>query len=464
VQERDVRRAAGRVSDRRMNSILRALAARWPIIAVTTLACLLGGLWVATTSAPRYQGSARVVLDYIRPDPVTGAVVPSKMLDAYLVSQIRMLRDQQVAAPAAEILGWMDSPDVLAAYAARPAGDSRDLAAWVSGILIPRIGARMIEDSNILEISYNGESEEISRAAADALRTAYIQSSIQAKQEASRGGAERIQANIDRLKVELAELETVKAGVEAETGVVLGPTGSDDASRQVALMAGRPRAPVVLDDTDVATPAGLQLAQLDAAIAKASQVLGPNNPDLSGMMVKREVLRAQVAGKRSVAQAASAAVVASDQASAALFESLKSRVLETREPALRLRLLQDEIDGRQDEFRSLTETLVLLRSLQTQSISSITPTGEAYSEPKPVFPNNALILGGSGAIGLAIGGIMACLLELTDRRVRTRRHLEAAASAVVLIEVPNLRPSGRKRGSERRRGTLHAPDPGLMPA
>jgi succinoglycan biosynthesis transport protein ExoP len=432
-----------------MNSVLRALAARWPIIAVTTLACLLGGLWVTTTSAPRYQGNARVVLDYIRPDPVTGAVISSKMLDAYLMSQLRMLRDQQVAAPAAEILGWMDAPDVLAAYAARPASDTRDFAGWVSAILIPRIGARMVEGSNIMEISYNGESEELSRVAADALRTAYIQSNIRATQDASRASAETIQASIERVRKELAELEAQQNRIENETGVALGARGTDAASNSLRLMAKRPEAPVILRES-APTSTGAQLLQIEGAINRATQILGPNNPELLRLMRQREALRVQLAGEGATLQSKSAAIVAASRASAAQFEQLKSQALSAREPAVRLRLLQDQINNRLEEFRQLTETLVMLRGLQTNSLSSISPVGEAYAEPKPVYPNPPLILGGSGVLGLALGAILACLSELMGRRIRTPRHLEMASGVAILAEVPKFKRPAR-RGVHRAR-------------
>ena len=97
-----------------MASILYALWGRRLVILTTFLACLLGGVIVIVISAPRYQATARVVLDYIRPDRDTGVVVPSKMLDVYINSQIRLIRDQEVAGPAVEALGWLDDPDVQA--------------------------------------------------------------------------------------------------------------------------------------------------------------------------------------------------------------------------------------------------------------------------------------------------------------------------------------------------------------
>jgi uncharacterized protein involved in exopolysaccharide biosynthesis len=389
-----------------------------------------------------------VVLDYIQPDPITGEVVAWKALDEYLSSQIRLLRDPQVAVPAAEILGWLDDPDVLAAYSARPSSDTRDLGAWVSAILIPRIGVRLVDESNILEITYNGESAELSRLAADAIRTAYVQSNIRARQDAARQSAEKVQVNIDRVRIELAELGSLQASIERETGVVLTRAGMDEASNSLRLMTKRPEAPIMPRER-AATPTVARLARLEAEIAQASGSLGSNNPVLTNMLRAREVLRAQVTAEGSSAESRESAVGARSLYSAALYESLKARVLETREPAMRLRLLQDEIYARQEEFRLLTETMVALRGVQTTTLTSISPSGEAYSKPRPVFPNLALIFGGTGAIGLALGSVLACLAELLGRRVRTRRHLEAASGVAVLIEIPSLRPRSRERAKAR---------------
>lgn len=442
-----------------MNSILRALSARWQIIAVTTTACLLGGFWVVMSSAPRYMGHARVVIDYIRPDPLTGAIIPSETLDAYLAGQIRMLRDAQVVGPTAEALGWLNDPAVLTAYADRPASDTRDLIAWVADIMNPRIRIRMVEDSNIMEISYIGESPEISRAAADALRATYIQSNVQVRQEASRQSAEKVQASIERVRVELAELEALQARVEAETGVVLGSKGIDEASDQLRLKAKRPDAPVVLRGSNGTATAG-RLAQLEAVIDREMASLGPNNPALTSMLRERDMLRSQAAAEESSVEGRAAAIIASSRASAALFESLKARVLSTREPALRLRLLQDQIDNRQNEFRQLTEALVELRSFQSTTISSISPIGEAFSDPEPVFPNKKLIFGGVAGLGLVIGSILACLSELMGRRVRTRRHLESASGAVVLVELQDARRAlGVRSVQPRRLPEVSTPNP-----
>ncbi len=411
--------------------------ARWPMILITTIASLIGGLWVITTSQPRYRADARVILDYVRPDPETGTAISSRSLEAYLTSQFRMIRDQNVAARAAEIMGWMDSPDVLAAYANRPAADTRELAAWISGLLIPRTGARMLEDSNILVISYFGETPELSLAAAEALRTAYIESNTNLRRDTSRAAADRIQVVLDGVQKDLAELEALQATVESETGVVVDEKGEDQASERLQRMNRQPDARAAIQE-GVPKSSGGALAQIEASIQSASQTMGPNNPALIRMMRQRDLLKAQMATEGSTAEELAAANAVASRASAAAYEALKAEVLATREPAMRLRLIQDRINSKRDEFKRMTESLMELRSQQTLGTTSITPIGEVVAEPIPVFPNRILIFAGTGGLGLIFGSILACLSELLGRRVRTRNHLELASGVAMLVELPRV--------------------------
>jgi succinoglycan biosynthesis transport protein ExoP len=421
-----------------MNSILRALAARWPLILVTTLASLLGGVWVTVTSAPRYQGSARVVLDYIRPDPTTGEVVSSKMLDAYLTSQIRMLKDQQVAVPAAEILGWMDSPDVLAAYANRPASDTRDLGTWVSGILIPRIGARMVEGSNILEISYYGESEELSRVAADAIRTAYIQSDVEIRQSAARENAAKLEVRLAQIRTQLDALRASQRKASQESGVMLDLAGRDQDSAQLAALLDGDARPIIKSIDVPPSLAARELAQVRGTLNASEQSLGPNHPSIREFRQREQALTQRVALEATSMQSQRQLIDAASAASQAQIDSLIARILAQREPALRLKLLQDQINAREEEARSLAEAVIASRAVQSTRSTAISPIGEAYAEPRPVFPNPLLILGGSASLGLVLGGMMACLVELAWRRVRNARHVESATGSVLLAVLPAM--------------------------
>lgn len=60
--------------------------ARRVLILGATVGCLVGALIVCAILPPRWQSTARVMLDDLKPDPVTGQTIT--MLGPYVATQI----------------------------------------------------------------------------------------------------------------------------------------------------------------------------------------------------------------------------------------------------------------------------------------------------------------------------------------------------------------------------------------
>lgn len=432
-----------------MKAILRVLLGRWPIVAVSLVASLLGGLLVMTTSPPRYQGKARVVLDYVRPDPVTGAVLPSKMLEAYLSSQISLIRDFQVTGPAVEAMGFLEDPNVQAAYYANPPADGRDMHNWIASQVAAASAARMVGDSNIMEILYVGSSPELAEAMVDALRASYVESQAVTTRRQAQEQMEALSARIAVAKASLAQLEDLQNRYEDETGLTIADTGRDEETAKLADLVVKPRAPVLVEPGSEPPAAGA-LRQVDAEIAAASANLGVNHPDLIALRQKRIVLKAQLDAQ--LADRGSAAQIAdqNERLMATLVQQQTARVLAAREPTLRLRLMQDEINRLREQIYQMTGYLMQSRTLMGADTSTTTTIGPATASRTPVFPNRPLILGGSAALGLGVGVLLAIFVELLARRIRAATDLESVAGVPVLGRLPDYarrtrRPTGRNR-------------------
>ncbi|HEY0647311.1 hypothetical protein [Phenylobacterium sp.] len=424
---------------------------RWLVVAISVAACLIGGLVVIATSPPRYKGTARVVLDYIRPDPTTGAVLPSKMLDAYITSQINLIRDFQVTGPAVEAMGFVDNPDIQAAYYANPPADGRDLHSWIAAQVGAAAGGSMVEDSNILEIAYIASSPELAEAVVDALRAAYIESGAAQTRRAAEEQGQRLATRIEAAKATLAQLEDMQNRYEDETGLTISERGRDEEAAKLEDMLRVDRMPVVVKPSGPGV-AGILLRQLDGEIAEASTTLGVNHPRLIGLRQRRIALQAQVEANASRASSSAQVVAQNERIAAAMVEQQMSKVLAAREPTLRLRLMQDEINRLRQDINKMTESLVASRTLSGADISTTKPIGPPVAEKTPVFPNKLLILGGSAGLGLLAGCLLAILIELMGRRIRAARDLEAATGAPVLVGLPDYRRALRKR----RRGPVPA--------
>ena len=77
---------------------LRIIWAYRVIVLAFLGACLLGSVVFVQVAKPRYEAASRVMLDIVKPDPVTGQVISSPFVRAYTKTQIELVQDYQVAA------------------------------------------------------------------------------------------------------------------------------------------------------------------------------------------------------------------------------------------------------------------------------------------------------------------------------------------------------------------------------
>jgi hypothetical protein len=123
------------------------------------------------------------------------------------------------------------------------------------------------------------------------------------------------------------------------------------------------------------------------------------------------------------------------QAAAGLLEAQKAKVLAQRDKVERLRLLQDDVNMRREEYNKAAARAAELRQESEVADASVTPLGPAVTPQEPVFPK-PLIMIPVGVLGGAMAGLgLALLLELFGRRIRGSEDLGHAAGASVLAVV-----------------------------
>lgn len=435
----------------------RILRARWLIIAIVTLGALAGGAIVVVTADRQYDATARVMLNIYKPDPITGFRLGRREIDPYLESQLNFIRDIQVVAPAVEAVGWLDDPDILAMYNSRPAGDQRPLLIWLAQSVAAALDTSLVEGSNIVEIRYRGSSPELAALVAGAVRDAYIAGSINERRRGAEADAASQAERAERLRRELVALQVRKFAMEQQTGVLLNARGADlDSERLLAL--AQPPPPGVLGSLVMARPATLrgQLDQIDVELAQASQALGPNHPRLVEMRSMRNQLAVRAAAEEREAGGVGAIVTANERSKAAAFDSQRERVLSQRQDALRLRLIQDQINLKVKALDDALERVANYRTLTTSTESGLTSIGDVKEVPGVAYPSMALIFGGTGGLGLIAGIMTALLVEMFNLRVRTLAGLRTAASTPVLAVMPAIRdqPARAKRRRPQRSSKL----------
>lgn len=390
---------------------------------------------------PRYEAQSRVMLDIVKPDPVTGQVISSPFVRAYTKTQIELVQDYQVAGRAVDILNWQSNPQIMNMYKNRDKGTDLDFKQWAADMIVEGTSARLVEGSNILEITYASTSPLRARDVSEALRKAYVDLSLQNRQQAAQRNAEWYEAQGEKIKGMLLQAEKAKADFERQTGIVLQDGDIDVETARLKALAGQGATPIVSGPAAAGvSPGETQLAQLEAELVQANKVFGPNHPQLIEMRRRRDVLAEQVRRERTVGGNTAASAASAAAATGGMLEAQKAKVMAQREQVERLKLMQADVNLRREQYGQAATRAAQLRQEAEISVAGATPLGTAVTPQSPVFPDKLLIVGGSIPVGLGLGLLIGLLLEFAGRRVRGTDDMVNILGAPVLGVIEAERP------------------------
>jgi uncharacterized protein involved in exopolysaccharide biosynthesis len=433
-----------------IGQFLVILWARRTFIAAATVSCLVGALIVCMILPPRWESSARVMLNYIKPDPVTGEVIAGASARAYVATQSQLVTDYTVAGKVAERIGWLTDPNLIARYNHRSSSDLRDFRRWLADLVIQSTKTRLIEGSNILEITYTGPSSATAKAVAEALRGAYIDATLDFRHEDAERNAAWYTNEMAKAKQSLDDAVAAETAFEKANGLVMeeNKLDAESARLQALTTEGAPLA-TPLPPTGDDAAAETQLASIEAELTSAQRTLGPNNPDILALQSKRAALQALVARAKANAEVAAARMAAGG--AAALGRELaeqKAKVIGKAEQIGKLNELHQDVELRRTEYEHVSSKAAEYREEASSADAGVTSLGTAATPKEPVFPNYWLIVPGSIAGGMAIGVLLSLLMELMGRRVRSAADLtfDESIPVICVIPAPEGEPGKRKRG------------------
>jgi succinoglycan biosynthesis transport protein ExoP len=429
-----------------LKQLWRILMARRSIVLSTALACLFAAILAGVLIPARYKATSRVMLDVVKPDPVTGQVVASQFARTYVQTQTELIRDYRVAGKVVDALGWISSPELAAEYAKRSSGDDRDLRRWIAQRLIDNTRANVLEGSNILEISFIAPDPQVAAKVADTLRQAYVDQTIAFKRDDALEDGRWFRRQVDSVRDELTAAEDRKSTFEKANGIVIGDDNIDEESRRLsALASSSPQVSAPSISMGGGNPMAGQLAQANAAIANAERTLGPNNPDLISMKQQRDAIAAagRASGGRSIVRGGGGPSLT------AMYGSQVTKVLAQRGKVDEARKLAVDVSVLRDQYQKTLAKAADLDQQAASTDSGLTFLGNATAPQTAIWPRWWLILFGSLALGLAIGTLAALMTELARPRVRGLEDLDFPDVPVIGIMNPPLRAT-RRRVADRR--------------
>jgi succinoglycan biosynthesis transport protein ExoP len=432
---------------------LRILWVRRLLVIAATVSCFVGAYIVTLVVPPVWDSTSRVMLGLLKPDPITGLVV-GQLAGPYVATQADLVTDPSVAGRVADQLGWLTDPNLIEQYNRRSKKDVRDYRHWLAQLVIDRTKVKVPDGSNILEIVYSGSTPAEAKVVADALRKAYLDASLEFRRDDATRNADWFAAQAVKDKAALDEVQAAETAYERANGIFMQDSTTDIDTAHLRAIAGEGASTAPVMAPAMASPAAIQLAQLDAEITEDAKTLGPNHPKLIQLRAQRATVAALVAKddaavRANAASAAKAGMQAVDNAIA----TQKSRVIAQSDKLQHLSQLQAEVDRRRDQFNKTSARAAEYRQEAAVADTGLTPLDAAVTPKSPKFPNKLLILPGSIALGLLMGVLVALIAEMLGRRVRGVEDLEAAIDAPVLAVITAPIDSKGRRQAARGRST-----------
>lgn len=426
----------------------RILWARRALIVIAVLACLVAAVAVIKLVPPRYTANSRLMLEIVKPDPVTGEVLSSQYARAYVTTQIELIKDYRVAGRVVDSFNWTASPKLAEVYRESAAARDVDFRRWLAQRVIDRTNVQLISGSNILEISYTDDQPDTAAKVADAIREAYDQETRLFRQQTALRNAGWFSNQTEKLRAELKIAEEKKTAFERENGVVLQDDNEDSESARLKALAGVQPMPSIaapaVAAAPISSPSQAQLAQIDAAINTASQTLGANHPQMVALRQQRQAVAQAAAQEMAAARAASrVSSVSSGPSVGAMFSAQQAKVLAQRGKVNEARQLALDVNVLREQLQSTASRQVELEQEAQSTETGLSYLGSAVAPQSPSFPKIPLLLAGSIALGLGIGVLVSLLVELLNRKVRTYEDLQF--DGVPLLGIVTLGEPERKK-------------------
>jgi polysaccharide biosynthesis transport protein len=436
---------------------LLILRARRSIIVYAMLGALVCALLLSLLLPKTYKSVATVVVNSKGVDPVSGMAMPAQLLPGYMATQVDIITSKSVALKVVDDLKLAQQAKFKEKFAQENYG-SGTIRDWLAERLLKKLDVAPARDSNVADISFNGDTPEFAAAVANGFANAYQQTNLQlkvgpmktastyfnAQLKALRDKLEAAQARMSAYQKEKGisstdnriDMETIRLNEFTSQLVTVQGELMDAASRQRgARGTGAAEAPDVLADPLIQNLKAA-LVQAQAHMSEVAQRFTPEHPRYAEAKADVDKRRTELNRSiRATSNGVSNRMQILQRREAELKTTLaaqKAKVLDLNHARDELAVLGREVDSAQRAYDTATQRLSQT-SLEGQAqLSEVALLNPALPPFKPSSPRLLLNLLLAVAIGGVLGIGLALLAEVADRHVRSASDLAEVLHAPVM--------------------------------
>jgi polysaccharide biosynthesis transport protein len=190
----------------------------------------------------------------------------------------------------------------------------------------------------------------------------------------------------------------------------------------------------------------VDLSRVEGRLEQESAVLGPNHPQYLRTTAEVQALREKLKSEtRKLVAGLGNAVQQSRKREAdlqAAIDAQNQRLLNVKDYRIEMAAMSRDIEAAQRSYDAVLTRYMTNKIDATANTTNVMLLSPASEPIKPVHPKVGLIAGLSVVLGLLLAAGIVYVLEMLDRRVRSRYDLEARLAVPSLGRLSKWQPTG----------------------
>jgi chain length determinant protein EpsF len=454
-----------------LNQFLLALRARRKAFFIALAATILTAVAVALIVPKKYVATATLVMDGRDEQTMSPARLSPRERATYLQTQVDLIMSNRVATQVARDLKLAQRPGVREAWE-KDTGGMGSIDEWIAGALREKL-LITTSVSNLLLVNFASDDPKFAAEVANGFAKAYLDTSLQLRTEPTREAAVWFDEQLKLLRTQLVQAQTRLNTYQKQKGILVEDARVDVESTRLAelstqLLAARnatydalsrhkqateilesgvsPEAiPDVLSNVHI-NGLKVDLSRVEARIEQESAVLGPNHPQYLRSAAEAQGLRDKLKSEsKKLVAGLGNQVQQSRKREAdlqAAIDAQNQRLLALKDYRIDMAGMTRDIEAAQRSYDTVL-TRYMTNKIDASAKSTNVVLLSAATEPLvPVHPKIGLIAGLSVVLGLLLAAGIVYVLEMLDRRVRSRFDLESRLAVPSLGRLSKWQPTG----------------------
>ncbi len=460
-----------------LQQFLLALRARFGVFATVLAATILAATVVSLLLPKSYKATVSLLVDVKDEQSLSNAlrplILPQERL-SYLQTQMDIITSKKVARKVVQDLKLAENPSTRADFEDQTGGEG-SIEDWLVESLLKKLKVETSQ-SNVIQASFSSTDPRRAAAVANAFARAYVNTMLELRVEPTREAAawfdeqlKSLRANLEDAQAKLTDyhrqhgivsddervdVDNTRLGVlseqvlRAQEQALLWNTRERQARDFLERSGSVDRLPDVLDNPFI-QKLKTDLLQGEAKLQELATQYGANYPQYQRQFSENRSLREKLeAEMRKIVAGIESSARQSRQREAELRKTLagqRARVLGLKENRNELTVLKRNMESAERAYDTAMQRFVVSQVDSRASQTNVTVLNPAVVPLKPSRPIVVLNIAISVAVGMMLGIGIVILMEMFDRRVRSRNDLDNAWN-VPLLGVLNAWRPAEKRG------------------